>query len=126
MFMSFSNASKEKPELIGKSFKALVGETCKDMIGGGCMIYTYERLTFHQDSVTISYEVDAKCFPEEREKNYSNLHTYLSKNYNWSSKNDTIRIYGHSDFKELIIRDSLLFGFDKTQNRNLIFHEIRN
>ncbi len=126
MFMSFSNAPKEKPELIGKSFKALVGETCKDMIGGGCMIYTYERLTFHQDSVTISYEVDAKCFPEVQEKNYSHLYSDLSKNYNWNSKNDTISIYGFSDFKELIIRDSLLFSLDKTQNRNLIFHEIRN
>jgi hypothetical protein len=124
--MSFSNAPKEKTELIGKSFKALVGETCKDMIDGGCMIYTYEWLTFHQDSVTISYEVKAYCTPVEREKNYTNLYSDLSKNYNWSLKHDTIRIHGNSDFNELIIRDSLIFGFDRTQNRNLIFHEIQN
>ena len=30
----------------GKNFKALVGQSCREMTDGGCMIYTYRILNF--------------------------------------------------------------------------------
>ncbi len=123
---SFSNTIRKNSELAGKSFKALVGQTCREMIDGGCMIYTYERLTFHEDSVRISYEVQAYCSPEEREKNYTNLYSDRTMTFNWHLKNDTVELLGNTNFKELIFQDSLLYGFDNSTNRHVVFHEITN
>ena len=68
---------------VGKTYKALVNETCKSMTDGGCMIYTYQVLKFEQDSVKVSYQAIASCSPKEMEDNYKEMYKNQIKKYKW-------------------------------------------
>ena len=108
---------------IGKTYKALVGETCKSMAGGGCMIYTYQVLNFEQDSVKVSYQGIASCSPKERENNYKELYKNQFKKYKWSVQNDSLTIEGFETYGKFLFRDSVLSGKDKFKNQNIEFLE---
>jgi hypothetical protein len=114
---------KVQNDLTGKNFKALVGETCKDMTDGGCMIYTYRILNFKTDSVVVSYQVMAYCSPKERENNYSNIYDNFIKTYSWSVNSDTLTINGLDDYGKLTIQNSKLVGEDKLTKRYIEFNE---
>lgn len=109
----------------GKKYKALLSEACKLMTDGGCMIYTYRVLAFNQDSVTVSYEVNAKCNPQEREKNYNNPFQYPIKNYKWSTRSNQLIIEGFNEYGELILQNATITGFDKSSGRRIEFSEVR-
>ena len=108
---------------IGKKFKALVGETCKEMTNGGCMIYTYRIFHFKTDSVVVSYQVIAQCTPKEIENNYNHMYDNLSKTYSWTANNDTLFINGMDDYGKLIIQNSKLIGEDNSTKRKIEFSE---
>ena len=112
-----------KNDLIGKSYKALVGESCKEMTNGGCMIYTYRILNFKTDSVVVSYQVMAYCSPKEIENNYAHLYDNLTKTYKWTVSNDTITINGLDDYGKLTLQNSNLIGVDKSTKRKIEFSE---
>lgn len=112
-----------KNDLTGKSYKALVGESCKDMTNGGCMIYTYRILNFKTDSVVVSYQVMAYCSPKEIENNYAHLYDNLTKTYKWTASNDTITINGLDDYGKLTLQNSSLIGEDKSTKRKIEFSE---
>jgi len=108
----------------GKNFKALVGQSCREMTDGGCMIYTYRILNFRSDSVKVSYQVVAYCSPEEREINYTNAYDHLIKIYKWSVCKDSLCIHGLDDYGTLIFQNSTLIGEDKSTKRKIVFNEI--
>jgi len=110
-------------DLTGKNFKALVGETCKYMTDGGCMIYTYRFLNFKKDSVVVSYEVIASCTPKERESNYNHMYDNLTKTYKWSANSNTITIIGLDEYGKLTLQNSKLIGEDKLTKRYIEFNE---
>lgn len=114
---------KVQNDLAGKNFKALVGETCKEMTDGGCMIYTYRLLNFKTDSVVVSYQVIAYCSPKEIENNYAHLYENLTKTYEWTTSNDTITINGLDDYGTLTLQNSNLIGEDKSTKRKVEFSE---
>jgi hypothetical protein len=107
----------------GKKYKSLVGETCKEMTNGGCMIYTYRILHFKTDSVVVSYQVIAQCAPKEIENNYNHMYDNLSKTYSWTNNNDTLFINGMDDYGKLIIQNSKLIGEDNSSKRKIEFSE---
>lgn len=121
--IDFSVHSAQQP---GKKYKALLSEACKLMTDGGCMIYTYRVLKFSQDSVTVSYEVDAKCTPQEREKNYNNQLKNAVKNYKWGTRNNLLLIEGFDEYGELIFQNATITGFDKSSCRSIEFREVKN
>ncbi len=90
------------------------------------MIYTYRVLKFSPDSVTVSYEVDAKCTPQEREKNYNNQLKNAVKNYKWSTRNNLLLIEGFDEYGELIFQNATITGFDKSSGRSVEFREVKN
>ena len=108
---------------IGKNYKALVGETCKEMTNGGCMIYTYRILNFKLDSVVVSYQVIAACLPKELDNNYTHMYDDLIETYSWSAQNDTITINGLDDYGPLTFQNSKLIGEDKFTKRPIEFIE---
>ena len=107
----------------GKKYKALVGETCKEMSNGGCMIYTYRILHFKTDSILVSYQVIAQCAPKEIENNYTHMYDNLSKTYSWTAINDTIIINGLDDYGKFIVQNSKLIGEDNSTKRKIEFSE---
>lgn len=107
----------------GKTYKALVGETCKDMTDGGCMIYNYEVLNFGHDSVTLTYQAIAYCWPKELENNYNEMYKFLFKKYKWMVQNDTLTIEGFDTYGKFLFQDSVLIGKDKLKSKNIEFLE---
>lgn len=114
---------KIKNDLTGKCYKALVGESCREMTNGGCMIYTYRILNFKTDSVVVSYRVTAYCLPKEKENNYAHSNDNLTKTYKWTASTDTITIHGLDDYGKLTLQNSNLFGEDKWTKRKIEFSE---
>jgi hypothetical protein len=108
---------------VGRTYKALVGETCKEMTDGGCMIYTYQVLNFGHDSVTVSYQAIPSCSPKEREENYKEMYKNQIKKYKWTVQNDTLAIEGFDIYGKFFFQDSVLIGRDKYKNQNIEFLE---
>ena len=100
---------------IGKTYSAKIGETCKVMTDGGCMIYTYQILNFKKDSVVVSYRVIADCTSKEKEKGYENMYNELTKTYKWTLKDKMIHIAGLDDYGTLTIQDLKLIGKSKIE-----------
>jgi hypothetical protein len=107
----------------GKNFKALLGQSCREMTDGGCMIYTYRILNFKSDSVEVSYQVMAYCSPNERQNNYNHTNDHLIKTYKWSVCKDSLSIHGLDDYGTLIFQNSTLIGEDKSTKRKIVFSE---
>ena len=126
IFLGFAQSMfgvKIKNDLTGKCYKALVGESCREMTNGGCMIYTYRILNFKTDSVVVSYQVTAFCLPKEKENNYAHSYDNLTKAYKWAVNSDTITIFGLDDYGKLTIQNSNLIGEDKSTKRMIKFSE---
>ena len=62
----------EQNNYSGKFYVAEISASCKKMVNGGCMIYSYCVMKFDKDSVEVSYPTKASCSPSEVEKNYNN------------------------------------------------------
>ena len=107
----------------GKNFKALIGQSCREMTDGGCMIYTYRILNFKSDSVEVSYQVMAYCSPNERQNNDNHTQDKLTKTYKWSVCKDSLSIHGLDDYGTLIFQNSTLIGEDKSTKRKIVFSE---
>jgi hypothetical protein len=107
----------------GKNFKALLGQSCRALTDGGCMIYTYRILNFRSDSVEVSYQVMAYCSPYERQNNYNHTNDHLIKTYKWSVCKDSLSIHGLDDYGTLIFQNSTLIGEDKSTKRKIVFSE---
>ena len=107
----------------GKNFKALVGQSCREMTDGSCMIYTYRILNFRSDSVKVSYQVKTYCLPNERQNNDNHTHDNLIKTYKWSVCKDSLSIHGLDDYDRLIFQNSTLIGEDKSTKRKIVFSE---
>lgn len=110
-------------DLTGKSFKALIVESCKEMTEGGCMIYTYRILNFKTDSVVVSFQIIANCWPKVIENNYTHMYDNFIKTYKWSASGDTITINGLDDYGKLTLKNSKLIGEDKLTRRHITFNE---
>lgn len=110
-------------ELTGKSYKALVGETCKEMTEGGCMIYTYRILNFSLDSVVVSYQTIAHCSPQEMENSYRNMYDSFTQTYKWTVSRDTLTIYGLEDYGKLMLQHKQITGEDKFTKKAIVFSE---
>jgi hypothetical protein len=108
---------------VGKTYKTLVGKTCRDMADGGCMIYSYMVLNFGHDSATVSYQGIASCSPKEREDNYKEMYKNQIKKYKWTVQNDTLTIEGFDTYGKFLFQDSVLIGRDKYKNQNIEFLE---
>jgi hypothetical protein len=102
-----------------KLYKALVGTTCKDMIDGGCMLYSYRLLDFSKDSVRVTYDVTATCTSKEREKGYKHIYDNLNKTYKWHLSDQFIVIEGFDEYGTFRLLDSTLIA-EKT---NITFKE---
>jgi len=116
---------KPQHNLEGKEFKALIGQSCKDMTNGGCMIYTYRILKFKTDSVVVAYQLLAYCSPSEAAHNYTYVHDQSTPNHKWSACNDTITIEGLDDYGTLIWQESKMIGTDKFTERHIEFNEVK-
>ncbi len=108
--------TKAQNLLVGKTYTALVNESCHKMTGGGCMVYTYRKLQFEKDSVIVSYKIKASCVPKEREKMFEEppRKPQIEK-YGWSIQEGKVHIQGFDEYGVLFFRGENLFG----QTKNL-------
>ncbi|MES2592819.1 MAG: hypothetical protein V4608_13125 [Bacteroidota bacterium] len=117
---------KTQNDIIGKTFKAKEGATCKEFNDGGCMIYTYLLLNFNKDSVVVSYKVVANCSPKEREYGYTHMYDRLTKTYKWTMSNNIVDIEGFIEHGKLTLTDSKLISkknvFIEVNPNNSIFN----
>ena len=116
-----TKVNHNKDLLIGKLFKGLVNEACKEMNDGGCMIYTYRLLEFKEDSVIISRQTMASCTPKERERNYNRLTDASPETFHWKIVNDEILIEGFDEYGQLKLEGTELKGVDKNTQRVIVF-----
>ncbi|MFN8166119.1 MAG: hypothetical protein U0X76_08120 [Bacteroidia bacterium] len=116
-----TKVNHNKDLLIGKLFKGLVNEACKEMKDGGCMIYTYRLLEFKEDSVIISRQTMASCTPKERERNYNRLTDASPETFHWKIVNDEILIEGFDEYGQLKLEGTELKGVDKNTQRVIVF-----
>jgi hypothetical protein len=123
--VSIFNGPVLPPDPTGKTYKALISESCKQMADGGCMIYEYRTLSFREDSVVVSYRVTASCSVKEREKNYDRPYDNLTRIRKWTITNNIIAIEGVSDWSRLVMQDSVLIGEDTAARKTVIFSEER-
>ena len=107
------NAAQNAP--IGKSYKALTCETCKMMNDGGCVLYTYQTLTFSQDSVWVSSEVFAQCSSKEKEDRYNHSYNHLAKSFKWNIKNDIIEIEGFDQYGKFTLQNLKLIATNQLE-----------
>jgi hypothetical protein len=103
--------------LVGKTYKALISESCKKTTNGGFMEYTYLFLKFKKDSVLVSYDIRRSNSTKERENRNQNL----SKTYKWTIKEVIITIENFSDYNKLSLQGSRLIGEKPTETE--IFYE---
>lgn len=75
----------------GRRFVAKTGETCKDKVNGGCMLYTYCAMEFESDSVTVYYYRRAVCSVKEEEGYNFSLYNERKK-YSWKAVHDTVLV----------------------------------
>jgi hypothetical protein len=119
--VSFLNGIHLAHNPAGKTYKALISEGCKEMEGGGCTLYEYRLFCFKQDSVDVSYQIIASCFPIEREKYYNR--SYDTKAYKWKISNNIVTIEGLNDYGKLKLRDSMLIGEEIKTRQKIEFNE---
>lgn len=113
--LAFNHAKAQNADPAGKTYKAQTGAACKEMTGGGCMIYTYCVLKFKKDSVQVSYPVKAACTPGEREKTYEHMYDHLVKTYTWNASGETLQINGFSEYGTLIMKNARLAWNEKLE-----------
>ena len=121
IFMSSLWYGSLENDLNGKTYKALVGETCKYMSDGGCMLYTYRLLQFKQDSVWITYHVEANCTPKNKEYLYTRNNSQSPKKFKWETTNDSLTIEGFDEYGNFQIQGTSLFGIEKITEKRIEF-----
>ncbi len=88
----------EQNNYSGKFYVAKISASCKKMVNGGCMIYSYCVMKFAKDSVEVSYPTKASCSPSEVEKKYNDNN--IIKKYKWIIKSDKLVIKGFEDLNK--------------------------
>ena len=106
-------------KLIGKTYIAEIGATCKDGIG---MIYKYRILKFDKNTVTSSYKVVASVAPERR-KGYESMYDDLTKTYQWKTEKDILLIENCKEFSKMKIQKSRIIGYDNDWKQAIEFVE---
>lgn len=94
--------------MVGLTFQASTGATCKSFGSGGCMLYFFQRFVFDVDSVTLSYPVNANC--SSPESNYSQMYNHLTICYKWEIRDNEIYLTGKDFEAKLIQRDHELIA----------------
>jgi hypothetical protein len=108
--------------IIGKTYEAEVGASCKIYAKGSCMIYEYDALTFKKDTVMVSNRQAANCTDKEKEGRYKRSGEQ-SKSYKWTISNDTLTIENFNDYGKLVVKENQLIGANHYK-KELVFKEI--
>ena len=87
-------------KIIGKTYIAEVGASCKQMDNGGCMIYFYCSFKFEKDSVLVSNFTKVSCTPTEKESFYNTILPVKVK-YSYKIKNNVITIKNFTAYGKL-------------------------
>jgi len=111
--------SNAQTKLIGKTYVAEIGATCKDGIG---MIYKYRILKFDKNTVTSSYKVFASVSPELK-KGYEQMYDDLTKTYNWKIEKNALLIENCNEFSKMTIQKSRIVGYDNDWKQSIEFTE---
>jgi len=118
MIIACQNSNAQR-KLIGKTYVAEIGATCKDGIG---MIYKYRILKFDKNTVTSSYKVVASVSPELK-KRYEQMYDDLTKTYNWKIEKDVLLIKNCNEFSKMTIQKSRIVGYDNDWKQSIEFAE---
>lgn len=109
LLVSFILKMNAQSKIIGKTYKTIIGMTCKDFNNGGCMIYRYCVLFFEKDSVTINYKVVPNCSPKWRDSLYTKQN-HLFQKYSWRIHKNKIIINNFDEYGKLQIKGRKLIG----------------
>ncbi|OQP46821.1 hypothetical protein A4H97_04670 [Niastella yeongjuensis] len=104
LLTSFASGLKAQTKLTNKTFKAEIGQLCKDELG---TIYTYCLLNFKKDSVTVSTSVIADVPPEKKDI-YEHADDNSAKVYKWKAHNNLLSIIDCKEYSQLTIKKSQL------------------
>ena len=118
-FMISCQNSNAQTRLIGKTYIAKIGETCKDGIGS---LYKYRILKFSASYVTISYKIDAYVSNGSKDT-YEHMYDELTKNYKWKIQNDILIIQNFEEYGKLEIQNTKIIGKDINSMESIEFKE---
>ena len=96
--MNFNKQSK----IIGKTYIANLGETCKDGIG---TLHKYRVLQFDKDSVIISHKITAHVNSSELKILYEHMFDNLTEKHKWEISKGKIIIQKFYEFNNLEIKE---------------------
>lgn len=116
--------SVQAQNIAGKWYKAEITASCKEMVNGGCMIYTYRILRFTPDSVFISYAIEANCSPKEREAMYEEQSAnHPIQKYTWQFVEGFVDIKGFDDYGKLQFVEGVMIGTYR-EEKEVVFVEV--
>ena len=119
-FLLLSIKTFGQETLIGKTFQALIGESCEKIIGGGCWVSEYCQVSFEKDSVAISYFTKASCSPKEA--SYEQIF-HQRKKYIWREEQIYIIPKNETDYGSIIIDVNKITGSVEKSNRTFYIVE---
>lgn len=126
LFIQISTSAQNNI-LENKKYSIIVNEACRSFKDGGCLITTYNILTFNKDSVYVNAYTKADCEIKERNEYYSEDISSVGK-YSYQihkkkgSSNYFIRIHGYLFELLEIFPDYLIeLNSDHTTNPDHIF-----
>lgn len=93
--------------LIGKTYKNTIGQSCKERSDGGCWIVEYQVLAFQRDSVKVYSEIIGNCSPVDTSFDKTLIDLQI---FPWSSSGDTLNIVGFKAFNALLIQGDKIIG----------------
>jgi hypothetical protein len=108
--LAFSFTVKSQKNVIGKTYSAKTGTTCKEFSdGGGCLIDTYCYLTFEKDSVVIIYKQISYCSPKIKDT-FCTKDNNIFRRYKYIFYRDGIKIKDFDIYGKLILKGKKMIG----------------
>lgn len=107
LIISFTSCVYAQSDFKGKTYVGKISETCKERQNGGCWIVGYLVLSFEADSVTINYNQEGFCSPEDESYSIKNGNPVR---YKWTIIDEAIHIDEYPNFGTYRIQEDKLVG----------------
>jgi hypothetical protein len=104
--------------IIGKTFSALISQSCARTLNGGVMSYKYCDLSFAKDSVTVTFRWERTKIGSLPEKDSSD-----SQTYKWKTENEKIIIENFTDYAYFVRQDGNLVGKNQREDRVFVINK---
>lgn len=118
LFMAIDQNQAQTPtSLIGKTYAAQIGSSCKAKSEGMCMIYTYCVMEFQESHVRVYYTTKASCTDKSMEAAYTHSSHLDYRVYTWELKNEQLIVKDFEEYAPFSFQKNQLTGTKKVNDK---------